>query len=425
MHLQVIHCNHQTADLNVRERLAFTPERMQEAYQELQRRFPTTEHVILSTCNRVELYSANISLEHGPTHQDIARFLADFHQLPLDDFMGDLVERTGIDVVRHLFSVASSLDSMVLGEPQIVSQVREAYSQAKSWKADGPLTTPLFERALSVSKRVRTETGLSEGRVSIASVAVGEFGKGIFERFDDKHILVIGAGQMAEETLRYLQEEGVQRITVINRSRERAEQLAAQWGGAVRPWEDLDLAMGVADVIVSTTGADRPIMDAARFRRIRQQHGVRPVFVLDLGAPRDFSPEVRDVDEEVYLYCIDDLQATCDQNRKRRQKELDKAWKIIEQETDSFTAILAHRATGPLVKELRERWNEIVQTETQRLFQKLPHLEAEARDEVTKSIERIVNKLLHPPMEALRDEAREGTPHGLMDALKRLFHLGQ
>ncbi|MFO1021268.1 MAG: glutamyl-tRNA reductase [Planctomycetales bacterium] len=424
MHLQVIHCNYQTADLNVRERLAFTPERVQEAYRELKRRFPTSEHVILSTCNRVELYSANTSLEHGPTHQDIARFLAEFHQIPLDDFIGDLVERTGTDVVRHLFSVASSLDSMVLGEPQIVAQVREAYSQAKSMQADGPLTTPLFERALSVSKRVRTETGLSEGRVSIASVAVGEFGKGIFERFDDKHVLVIGAGQMAEETLRYLQDEGVRKITVINRNKERAQVLAGQWGGAVRSWEDLDLTLAEADVIVSTTGADRPIVDAPRFRRVRQQNGMRPVFILDLGAPRDFTSDVADVDEEVYLYCIDDLQATCEQNRKRRQKELDKAWNIIEQETDAFTATLAHRATGPLVRELRERWNEIVEMETQRLFQKLPHLEAE-RDEITKSIERIVNKLLHPPMEALRDEAREGTPHGLMDALKKLFHLGE
>lgn len=424
MHLQVVYCNHHSADLNVRERLAFSEEKMARAYTALREHYPDLETAILSTCNRVELYFGHENPHAAPTHQDVARFLSEFHQIPLDDFIGDLLERTGLDCARHLFSVVSSLDSMVLGEPQIVAQVREAYRLSQEHRACGPLLGPLFDRAIAVSRRVRTETALAEGRVSIASVAVGDFGKGIFESFGDKSILVIGAGQMAEETLRYLHDDGARKITVINRSPDRAAALAAAWGGTVAPWDQLDEHLGTSDIIVSTTGAERPIVEFDRFREIRKQRGYRTVFILDLGAPRDFDPRIRDLDDEVYLYCIDDLQATCDRNRASRQKDIDKSWTIIDQETDSFFAAMSHRATGPLVRRLRESWNEIVEQETRRLFNKLPHLEQD-REEINRSIERIVNKLLHPPMEALRDEAKEGTPHGLMDALKRLFHLGE
>lgn len=424
MHLQVVYCNHHSADLAVREKLAFSGEKLQHAYRILKDLYPNLEVAILSTCNRVELYLAHEVAQEAPTHQEIARFLAEFHQIPLDEFIGDLLERTGLDCARHLFSVVSSLDSMVLGEPQIVSQVREAYRISQEQQACGPLLGPLFDRALAVSRRVRTETSLAEGRVSIASVAVGDFGKGIFESFVDKSILVIGAGQMAEETLRYLHDDGARKITVVNRSPERAEQLAAQWGGRVVAWEDLDRQVSLADVIVSTTGASEPIMGLDRYREIRRKWGIKTVFILDLGAPRDFDPRIREWDDEVYLYCIDDLQTTCERNRAARQKDIDKSWGIIDQETDSFFAAMSHRATGPLVRRLRESWNEIVDQETRRLFNKLPHLQQD-REEINRSIERIVNKLLHPPMEALRDEAKEGTPHGLMDALKRLFHLGE
>lgn len=424
MHFQVVYCNHHSADLNVREKLAFPGEKLPAAYARLKEKFGNQELVILSTCNRVELYCASETIQGGATHEDLARFLAEFHQLQLDQFIADLQERTGEDCARHLFSVVSSLDSMVLGEPQIVAQVREAYRTAQEQQTCGTLLGPLFDRALAVSRRVRTETALAEGRVSIASVAVGDFGKGIFESFGDKSILVIGAGQMAEETLRYLHDDGARRITVVNRSRERAEGLAKDWGGTVGKWEELDRLLGGSDIVISTTGADRPIVDVERFRKIRKNSGRRTMFILDLGAPRDFDPKIRDLDDEVYLYCIDDLQATCERNRAARQKDIDKSWKIVEQETDAFFAAMSHRATGPLVRRLRESWNEIVEQETRRLFNKLPHLERD-REEIDRSIERIVNKLLHPPMEALRDEARDGTPHGLMDALKRLFRLGE
>jgi glutamyl-tRNA reductase len=426
MIVQVVSCNHQHAGLEVRERLAFSSqERLREAYDSLRARFPSTDFVVLSTCNRVELYSAHEEIEPAPTAIEIARFFSEFHHVPLDDFVDVLFERTGPEAVRHLFEVVCSLDSMVLGEPQIVSQVKEAYAVAVEQESCGPLTNVLFQRALAVSARVRSETKLVEGKVSIASVAVGEFGRSIFESFAGRTVLVLGAGEMAGETLRYLVDEGASDVVVVNRSLENARRLAAEWGGRARPIEELDAALGEADVIVSTTGAPVPIVTAERFRRVRSGHGDRPVFVLDLGAPRDFEPAAAEVDDNVFLYDIDDLEATCDRNRRARAKEIEHARKIVREEADRFLHDVYHRATGPVVKRLRDEWHEIKDRELQLLFERLENVDAAERAAIERAVDRIVNKLLHPPLQALRDESRDGTPHGLLHAMKRLFHLGE
>lgn len=424
MNLQVVYCNHQTADLAIRERLAFsTEETLMRAYDALRERFPNSEHVVISTCNRVEIYAAQEDALDAPSRGQLASFFAEFHKVPLQDFFSDLLEESGPAAVRHLFEVASSIDSMVLGETQIVSQVKQAYELATRTEANGPLTNSLFQRALLVSSRVRTETKLVEGRISIASVAVGEFAKSIFDRFDDKTVLVLGAGEMATETLRYLKDEGVRRIVICNRSMERAMPLAAEFGGEPRPWSDLELLLPEADVIVGTTGASEPVVQAELFRKVRKQTGAKPVFILDLGAPRDFAPAIGQIDDSVFLYDIDDLEATCDKNRRLRTREVEKARAIISEETDRFMQDVYHKATGPIIKRLREHWHEISRQELELLYRKLPHLAGEDRDAIERTIQRIVNKLLHPPLETLRVEAKEGTPHGLLDAIKRLFHL--
>jgi glutamyl-tRNA reductase len=424
MNVQVVYCNHQTARLDVREKLAFaTSDQLERAYQELHNSFPASELVIISTCNRVEVYTSQEDPEETPTRQQIAQFFADFHRVELNQFLGDLLEKTGPDAVQHLFEVVSSLDSMVLGEPQIVNQVKDAYHIAQENDACGPLTHALFQGAIRVSGRVRNETKLSEGRVSIASVAVGDFARSIFDRFDDKTVLIIGAGEMAEETLRYLKDEGVGRILVVNRSSQRAEDLASEWGGVPKPYGELERWMAEADVIVSTTGSERPIIDVNRFAEVRNISGEKPVFILDLGAPRDFEPAVGDFDDDVFLYDIDDLEATCAENRKARTKEIKKAQQIISEETERFMHDVYHRATGPIIKRLREEWHDIRKQEMDLLRKKLSHVEETDLQAMERSIERVVNKLLHPPLEALREEAKAGTPHGLLDALKRLFHL--
>lgn len=424
MNLLALYCTHQTTPLAIRERLAFASrEELAEAYSSLRSRFPGTESVILSTCNRVEIYVARPLDAEPLTPPQLAQFLSEFHDVPLDDFVGELRAATGSEAVRHLYEVISSLDSMVLGEPQIVNQVREAYGMAEQQGSCGPIMHALFQGAIQTSRRVRTETRLAEGKVSIASVAVGDFAKKIFDHFADKMVLVIGAGEMAEETLRYLKDEGVREIIVVNRSPERAQRVAAEWGGRAVPWLELNKWLGVADVIVSTTGADQPIVDAELFKKVRSASPGRTAIILDLGAPRDFAPSVGKL-VNVFLYDIDSLRQTCDENRKARVREIDKARKIIDDESARFMSEFYRRAGGDVVTRLMQDWHGISKDELDRLLHKQPHLEKD-REHIERMVERIVNKLLHPPLEALKDEARDGTPHGLLNALKRLFGLNE
>jgi glutamyl-tRNA reductase len=422
MKVQMIGCSHHHSSVAVRERLAFGPTQVGQALDTLRARFPRTEAVLLSTCNRVEIYTAAEDPEASPSHEQVAQFMADFHGLAIYDIFDDLFERTGEDAVRHLFMVAASLDSMVVGEPQILAQVKQAYETAKDRHSAGPLTHGIFQTAVRVAKRVASETALHQSRVSIPSIAVGDFAAQIFERFDDKNVLVIGAGEMAEETLRYLQNEGAHHVTVVNRSHERARELAGRWQGRAVAWDQLPDELVRADVVISTTGAGDPIVTLADFRRVEPARYQRPLFVLDLAIPRDFEPAIGDR-LGVYLYSIDDLQSACEKNRQDRDRELPAAIHIVEEETSRFMTELHHRATGPIIRRLKEGWQQPKADELKRLFNKLPDLDERTREEIEQSFERLINKLLHPPLESLRSEAQQGPPHGLLEALKRLFQL--
>jgi glutamyl-tRNA reductase len=227
---------------------------------------------------------------------------------------------------------------------------------------------------------------------------------------------------MGEETLRYLQNEGAHNVTVINRSLERAEQLASRWQGRAAGWERLPEELVRADLVISTTGADEPVVTLSAFKRIEAARYQRPLFILDLAMPRDFDPAIGDR-LGVYLYSIDDLQAACQNNRKARDGELPGAIHIVEEETGRFMAELHHRATAPIIKRLKEGWQQPKEDELRRLFNKLPELDDKVRGEISQSFERLINKLLHPPLESLRSESQQGPPHGLLEALKRLFQL--
>ena len=422
MKLQMVGCSHHTAPAGVRERLAFSADQAAEALARLRSRYPLAEAVLLSTCNRVELYVASESPDACPSHHDVVSFLAEFHGLAPLELFNDLFERTGEDFVRHLFMVAASLDSMVVGEAQILSQVKQAYELATSVAATGPLTNAAFQAALRVAKRVATETAIQQKRVSIPSVAVADFASQFFERLDDKRIVVVGAGEMGEETLRYLIDAGASDIALVSRSLERAEGLADRLAGVPHSWGKLHELLVEADLVVSATSATEPIMDAAEFKRIVAERYQRPLVILDLAIPRDFDPAIGDL-AGVYLYSIDDLQSACDENRKAREKEWPKAERIIEEETQRFMTDLHHRATAPTIRRLKERADEVKVEELARLLNKLGPIDPKLRREIGAAFDRVVNKLLHPPLESLRDEAKHGAPHGLLDALKRLFQL--
>lgn len=420
MKLQMIGCSHRQSSVATRERLAFSPAQAGEALDRFHARFPETEAVLLSTCNRVEVYAAAEDAALAPSHEQLVDFLSGFHGVDAREVFGDLFERTGEDAVRHLFHVAASLDSMVLGEPQIVSQVWEAYNLALARQTTGPLTNQIFQTAMRVAKRVATETSINEKRVSIPSVAVADFAKRIFERFDDKQVLVIGAGEMAEETLRYLADEGARQITVINRSADRAAALAERWQGTAQRWDNLGEALEAADLVIGTTGAGEPVVTLDRYRQIEHARQQRDLFILDLAVPRDFEPAIGDC-LGVYLYSIDDLQDACRRNRAERDRELPRAMKIVNDETARFMADLHHRATGPIIKRLRQGWQQPKEDELRRLFNRLPGITDREREEIRQSFDRLINKLLHPPLESLRDESRHGIPQALLDAIKRLW----
>jgi glutamyl-tRNA reductase len=328
--------------------------------------------------------------------------------------------------VRHLFRVAGSLDSLVPGESQILAQVKEAYRIAHEQGLTGPITNALFQRAIAVGKLIHSSTEIGHKRVSVSSVAV-EFACEIFEadQFPEKTVLVIGAGKMGELTLEHLCELRPGRILVTNRSPEKAAEVAARWHGQPVPLQRLEDWLAEADLVLSTTGSPQPLVRREQFAVVMERRGNRPVFIIDIAVPRDFAPDVGDL-ENVYLYNIDDLRRECDKNLRAREREMINARAIIERETASFLADLVHqRHAGPVITQLRREWDARREAELARLFAQRPDLSAEDRAAIVRSFERFQNQLLHRPAAALRSAAANGSHHhGLLDALKRLFHIG-
>ena len=422
--LALVGGTHRTVPLDLRERLAFSAAQAAEALAVFRDRFPGREAVLLSTCNRVELYAAGELEQPAPQADELVAFLAEQRGIEPARLAPILTRQSDEAVVHHLFSVAAGLDSMVLGEPQILGQVKQAWAFSQEHGTGGPLTAAMFQAALRTAKRVATETAIGRERTSIPSVAVADFAAGVFERFDDKRILLVGAGKMAAETLRYLREAGARDVTVLNRTASRAVELAARLGARPGSFAELAAELAAADLVVSTTGAGEPIVSLGLFERLEPRREGRPLVVLDLAVPRDFDARIG-ARPGVWLYSVDDLAAACDANRMSRQREMPGALAIVEEETLRFMGDMHHRTTAPVIEQLRAGWSETGEAELERLFRRLPGLADGERDEIRQAFERYAAKLLHPPLASLRSESRSGPPHGLIDALRRLFQLGE
>lgn len=423
MNLRMVGCTHHEANLDVRQMLAFGPDEVAEALQTWQVRFPLAELVLISTCNRVELYAAAPDAESLPSSEELVDALLSSRNLSPQQLEGHLSPLVDRDVVRHVYRVASSLESMVIGEPQILAQVKQAYQAAIEAGTAGPLLHEVFQSALRTAKRVAGETSLHKHRVSIPSLAIADLASCVFESFDGKQVLVLGAGEMADETLRYLQKKGQPRIHVINRHAERGQQLAEKFRGTFHPWDQLWDQLVLADLVISTTAAGEPLVSAEAFaEHVEPLRHQRPLFILDLAVPRDFSPAVGE-SLGVFLYSLDDLSQACQRNLAVRAAELPAAENIVAEETNRFVADALHRATAPVISGLRRGLHEPKQAELERLFRRLPQLDDSARSEISQFADRLVNKMLHPPLESLRDASQNGTHPGLLEALKRLFKL--
>ncbi|HBE69580.1 MAG TPA: glutamyl-tRNA reductase [Planctomycetaceae bacterium] len=421
MYWSMIGLTHHHAPIDLRERLAFSSEQVGEALAQLANRFPGVEAVLLSTCNRVELYAASSDQGNLPAATQLGEFLAEFHNADFPSIEDQMTRLAGADAIKHLFMVASSLDSMIIGEAQILSQVKTAYEQACQTESASALMHQVFQRATSVAKRVASETDINRRRISVPSVAVSEVAADFFERFEDKQILLIGAGEMGTETLKYLIDAGANQVQVINRNAERAQELAESFKAQSVPWEQLQTAVAQADLIVSTTGAPQPILRADQIGKLGSRGSV---LILDLAVPRDVEPAIGEL-PNVYLYTVDDLQAVCESNIAARRKEWPKAEKIVDSEVKRFLEEIAHRASGMTIKRLREQVENTKQTELERLLNKLKDkgLDDKAEKEITIAFDRVVNKLLHPPMQTLREHADSSNHGALLDYLRRLFRI--
>ncbi len=431
MKLRMIGCSHHDTPLEIREQVAFSSEQITQALWSLKEQFPDTEAVLLNTCNRVELYWGSSHEDKLATQEAIERFLSEFHRVGLRTIQEHFKVRHDGQAVEHLFMVVSSIDSLVVGESQIPAQVRSAYDRSKLEGAAGAVMHSLFQHANQVSKRVTTETEIHRRRISVPSIAVSEVASEFYERFDDKNIVVIGSGQMGVETLQYLLDAGARNIVIVNRSLDKAQSVADQMSAAAEfelraePWDALDRLLVWADLVVSTTGAAEPIVTESRLKPILAKRSRPNLLILDLAVPRDFEPAIARL-PSVYLYSVDDLQSVCQRNEAFRKQQLPKARKIIDEEVQKILADWNLRQSGDTIRALRDQADLIRDSELLRLFSKqsMQELNAEAHQEILQAVDRVINKLLHGPLQSLREAPHEDHRESLATAIRRLFKLG-
>jgi glutamyl-tRNA reductase len=414
-------CSHRTAPVEVREQVAFDQEQLVRALDDLAARYGC-EAAILSTCNRVELYLARPDELAAIDRDLVTEFLAEFHQLSVAQLSPHLYEHRQTDAVRHLFRVVSSLDSLIVGEGQIAGQVKRAYEVAQAQGTVGPLLHALFQQAHLVAKRVRTETGIARGHVSVSSAAV-DYVRQVFDHFADKTVLVIGAGKMGELTLRHLRELRLQRIWIANRNPEKARALASGCAGVAVAWEQLDDCLAGADIVLSTTGAPEPIVSLERYERVQRRRTGGPVVILDIAVPRDFDPRIHDGDRTC-LFNIDDLKKTRDQTLQDRLRHVRPAEAIVEEEVRRFQRHWARRSHGPVIARLTKEFEAKTQTIVQQLFKRLNgRLTTADRSYIEGAFRLLQNQFLHGPISALAEETPEASRHTLLDALRKFFGL--
>jgi glutamyl-tRNA reductase len=418
MRLLAVGVSHRTAPVELRECIDFAKDGVDAALAALAGRAVAREIVVLSTCNRAEIYGV---AETDAAAEAFGRFISDYHRVAHETLQPHLFVHRGAEAAKHLFRVAAGLDSLVVGEPQILGQVKDAYAAASALKYTGALTNRLFSSAFTVGKRVRSETGLGEGAVSVSYAAIS-LAKKIFGDLTGLDVLILGAGEMAELTGVHLRAQNVKQLTIASRTLATAQALAKALNGRAVPWSSLNDALSAADIVVTATGAAEPVLTRARLEEVMRPRRSRPLFVIDIAVPRDVEASAGDL-EQVFLYNIDDLRTIVQENLARRAAELQRADDIVREEVDRFIAWMQSREVVPTVVALRQRFESIRQSELQRLESKLSGLPPEAKARVDEITRLLVEKLLLTPTEQLKALSDESTVMAYADALNRLFSL--
>ncbi len=416
--LLVVGLSHRTAPVALRERLAVPPEGAASELRTLMDTGAFREGMLVSTCNRVEVYGT--ATDPVAAGRAVRAHLGERAQP--DAVGGFLYEHWGTDAVRHAFRVAASLDSMVVGEPQILGQVKNAYSTASAAGAIGPLLGRCFSHAFGVAKRVRSETGIAAGAVSVSSIAV-ELTRKIFGRLEGRRVLLVGAGKMGEAAASKLAKLGA-RLVVINRSPERAQQLARACGGEPRGHEALASELVAADVVVTSTSSHRFVITAEMMHDVVRGRRRRPLFLIDIAVPRDVDPRAHDMDN-VFLYDVDDLSQVANENLAARQREADAAEAIVAAEVAQFERWRRSLDLTPTIVAIRERFQAVVRAELERTLPRLSGLGDKDRRALDAMCNAMVNKLLHKPLTELKEQADSPDGPRLIDAARRLFDLPQ
>jgi glutamyl-tRNA reductase len=419
----IVGLNHRSAPIEVRESVAFENSYLRDALARLGKLPSVHEGVILSTCNRVEVVAA--ASDGFAAFADIKSFLDEQKTHRNGAFLEEHVYTyQGADAVRHLFRVAASLDSMVVGEPQILGQLKEYYDAAREAGTVSTILHRLFHRSFSVAKRVRTETGIGSGAVSVSSVAV-DLAKRIFDRFDDKNVMLIGAGKMGDLMARHLQSQGVQSLMVTNRTFERAVELAEKIQGSPIRFEDFPRYLKMADLVIGCTGAPEVLVDAATVDKVLRERKQKAMFFIDVGDRRNFDARINDLDN-VYLYNIDDLKSVAEDNLQERSSEAEKAEAIVADEVQGFVRWIVSLEQVPTITALRQRFDEIRRKEIEKsLGGGLKDLSEAQRSALEDMTTAMINKLLHGPISQLKRNSQDEDDEAALyvAALKKLFDL--
>lgn len=419
MNIVIVGLNHKTAPVEIREKLSFPADSIEAALKRLVGQYGLNEGVILSTCNRVEVLAITPDMEKGVWQ--IKRFLSDSHNIPLETLDEHLYDRAGEEAVKHLLRVAAGLDSMIMGEPQILGQVKDSYSYAVEYNTAGVVVNKLYHKVFQVSKRIRTETKIGQAAVSISFAAV-ELAKKIFGDLKGKTVMLVGAGEMAELAARHLIGSGVKELLVANRTYEKAVEFVKSFTGTAIMFREYQHYLKNADIVIASTGASTFIIRPDQIKDAMKERKYKPMFFIDISVPRNVDPLVNNIDN-AYVYDIDDLQGVVAANLEERKSEALQAEKIIDEEIERFYRWSKSLDVVPTIIALRQYCDEIRKAEVAKAAQSLAGLSEKDKKVLDAMTSSIVNKILHNPIVHLKKDSSKVEGDLYIDTVRKIFDL--